>query len=85
LGLIHPRAATSEKRDLYDLGMRSSGSTGTSAGYKGHRSGDPGDQMRAFDADSNTITFRGEVYQLQPIIDALADVRAKAKLEAQKE
>jgi len=40
--------------------------------------------MRAFDADSNTITFRGEIYQLQPIIDALADIRATANIEAQK-
>jgi hypothetical protein len=40
--------------------------------------------MRAFNADSNTITFRGDVYQLQPIIDALEDVRTKAKSAAQK-
>jgi hypothetical protein len=64
--------------------MRSFGSASTSAPDEVRGSGDPGDQMRAFDADSNTITFRGEVYQLQSIIDALADVRAKAKVEAQK-
>jgi hypothetical protein len=77
-------AATSEKRSLHDLGMRSSGKTSTSSGSVGVGSGDPGDQMRAFDADSNTITFRGEVYQLQPIMEALADVRAKAQNEVQK-
>ena len=36
------------------------------------------------DADNNSIAFRGEVYQLQPIIDALADVRVRAKVEAQR-
>jgi hypothetical protein len=77
-------AATSEKRALYDLGMRSFGSASTPATDEVRGSGDPGDQMRAFDADSNTITFRGEVYQLQLIIDALADIRARAKSEAQK-
>jgi hypothetical protein len=40
--------------------------------------------MRSFNADSNTIIFRGEVYRLQPIIDALEDVRSKAIFEAQK-
>jgi hypothetical protein len=78
-------AATSEKRGLHDLGMRSSGSTSTPADSAKVGIGDPGDQMRSFDADNNSIAFRGEVYQLQPIIDALADVRAKAKVEAQKE
>jgi len=77
-------AATSEKRNLHDLGMKSSGSTSPSVDSVRGGSGDQGDQMRAFNADSNTITFRGEVYQLQPIMDALADVRAKAKIEAQK-
>jgi hypothetical protein len=77
-------AATSKDLSLHDLGMKSSGSTSTSAGYMVGGGGDPGDQMRAFNADSNTITFRGDVYQLQPIIDALEDVRTKAKSAAQK-
>jgi len=77
-------AATSEKRNLHDLGMTSFGSASTSADSAQAGIGDPGDQMRSFNADSNIILFRGEVYRLQPIIDALADVRAKAKLEAQK-
>jgi hypothetical protein len=77
-------AATSEKRNLHDLGMRSSGSTSTPAADGVGGSGDPGDQMRSFNADSNTVMFRGEVYQLQPILDALEDVRSKAKFEAQK-
>jgi len=77
-------AATSEKRNLHDLGVTSFGSASPSADSAQAGISDPGDQMRSFNADSNTITFRGEVHHLQPIVDALADVRAKAELEAQK-
>jgi len=77
-------AATSEKRDLHDLSVTSFGSASPSVDSAQAGIGDPGDQMRSFNADSNTITFRGEVHHLQPIVDALTDVRAKAKLEAQK-
>jgi hypothetical protein len=77
-------AATSEERNMHDLGVTSFGSVSASADSAQAGSGDPGDQMRSFNADSNTIMFRGEVFRLQPIIDALEEVRSKAKFEAQK-
>ena len=77
-------AARSEQRSLHDLSMRSSGSADESGSATVGSNIDPGDQMRAFDADSNTVTFRGEAYQLQPIIDAVRDVRSKVKAETQK-
>ena len=44
----------------------------------------PTDYLRHFDPTTFTITFRGDVYQLQPIIDAIIELWKKASVEANK-
>jgi hypothetical protein len=42
------------------------------------------DFLRNFDTVNLTITFRGDVYHLQPIANAIQDLWQKAAIEAQK-
>lgn len=43
---------------------------------------DPEDYLRNFDTSNYALTFRGDVYKLQPIIDAIVELHPKAAYEA---
>jgi hypothetical protein len=45
---------------------------------------DPEDYLRNFDPVNLTITFRGDVYDMKPIVDSIQVLWQKAKVEAQK-
>jgi len=45
---------------------------------------DPEDYIRNFDTTNFAVTFRGDVYHLQPIVDAVRDLWEKTVIEAQK-
>ena len=45
---------------------------------------DPGDYLRNFDPENWIITFRGDKYELRPIVDAVVGLWKKSKIEAQK-
>ena len=45
---------------------------------------DPGDYLRNFNATNFAVTFRGEVFELEPVIDAIQELWQKAKIEADK-
>ncbi len=68
-------AASSERHNIVDLCV---GPPNMIVGL------DPGDFMRNYDTTTNTVTFRGESYAVQPIVTALQQIwaRAEAELEA---
>jgi hypothetical protein len=43
---------------------------------------DPGDFLRNFDTTNHAVTFRGDTYPLQPIVNALAELWEKARAQA---
>jgi hypothetical protein len=45
---------------------------------------EPRDFLRHFDPTNLVITFRGDAYSLQPVIDAIRDIWGKAALEAER-
>ena len=45
---------------------------------------DPGDYLRNFDTTHCAVTFRGDIYNLQPIIDAILNLYKTAATEANK-
>ena len=44
----------------------------------------PGDRFRGFDTENDAILFHGEMYQLQPIADAVEDLLERAVQETHK-
>jgi hypothetical protein len=45
---------------------------------------DPEDFLRNFDTENFAVTFKGEVYELRPVINAIRDIWLKAVVEAKK-
>ncbi len=45
---------------------------------------EPEDYLRNFDTTKSAVTFRGDEYQLQPMIDAIIELHKKAAAEADK-
>lgn len=45
---------------------------------------EPKDYMRHFDHTNSTLIFRGDLYELQPVIDAIQELWQKAAIEAKK-
>jgi hypothetical protein len=45
---------------------------------------DPEDYLRNFDTTKNAVTFRGDEYNLKPMIDAIVELHEKASIEAKK-
>ena len=45
---------------------------------------DPGDYLRNFDTTKNAVTFRGDEYNLKPMVDAIIKLHGKASIEANK-
>jgi hypothetical protein len=68
-------ATSSQRRNLVDSNV---GPTGMISGI------DPDDYLRNFDPTKKTVTFRGDKYQLQPMIDAIINLHKKAVIEANK-
>jgi hypothetical protein len=44
----------------------------------------PLDRFRGFDTEKNALIFHGDLYYLEPVIEAIEGVRQKAETEAQK-
>jgi len=42
------------------------------------------DYLRNFDTTKNAVTFRGDEYNLKPIVDAIIELHGKASIEANK-
>ena len=45
---------------------------------------DPEDYLRNFDTTKNAVTFRGDEYNLKPMVDAIIELHGKASIEANK-
>jgi hypothetical protein len=45
---------------------------------------EPGDFLRNFDSTLFAVTFRGDVYDLKPIADAVRDLWERALVESEK-
>lgn len=45
---------------------------------------DPEDYLRNFDTTKNAVTFRGDEYDLRPMVDAIIELHKKVSLEANK-
>ncbi len=63
----------SKRRNFVDSNV---GSAGMISGI------DPEDYLRNFDTSSYAVTCRGDVYELQPIVDAIVELHPKAAAEA---
>ena len=68
-------ATSSKRRNFADSNV---GPTGMIAGLE------PGDYLRNFDTTLFAITFRGDLYDLRPIADAVRDLWEKALVESKK-
>jgi len=68
-------ATSSKRRNFVDSNI---GPLGAIGGF------DPGDYLRNFDPGNFAVTFRGDVYELKPVINALQELWQKAKVEADK-
>jgi hypothetical protein len=68
-------ATSSKRRNLVDSNV---GSPGAIGGIE------PGDFLRNFDTTNFAVTFRGDVYHLQPLANAVSDLWQKAVVEAGK-
>ena len=44
----------------------------------------PLDRFRGFDTEKNALIFHGDLYYLEPVIEAIERLRQKAETEAQK-
>lgn len=63
-------ATSSQRRNFVDSNV---GMTGMIPGF------DPGDCLRNFDTKEYAVTFRGDLYSLKPIIEALQDLLNKTQ------
>jgi len=68
-------AASSERRNFADSNV---GPPGMIVGLE------PGDFLRNFDTTNFAVTFRGDIYYLQPVINAIRDLWRKATVETEK-
>jgi hypothetical protein len=68
-------ALSSKRRNFVDSNV---GPAGMISGI------DPGDYLRNFDTGKNAVTYRGDEYSLQPMIDAIIELHKKALAEANK-
>ena len=68
-------STSSERRNFVDSNI---GPQGMVTGVE------PGDFLRNFDPKTFAVTFRGDVYHLQPVANAIRDLWQKASTEAQK-
>jgi len=68
-------ATSSERRNFADSNV---GPPGMIVGLE------PGDFLRNFDTTNFAVTFRGDTYHLQPVINAIRDLWRKAAVEAEK-
>lgn len=66
---------SSERRNFVDSNV---GPPGMIAGLE------PGDFLRNFDTTSSAVTFRGDVYHIEPVGEAIRDLWQKAAVEAEK-
>ena len=69
-------ATSSERRTFVDSNVGPPGMIGGGV--------DPGDFLRNFDTANFAVTFRGDIYHLPPVINAIRDLWQKARAEAQK-
>jgi hypothetical protein len=65
-------ATSSKRRNLADSNV---GPTGMIAGLE------PGDYLRNFDTDEYAVTFRGDTYELKPVVAALGNLHGRAASE----
>ena len=42
---------------------------------------DPGDYLRNFETDTLSVTFQGESYHIQPVVDAVQDLLQRTEAE----
>ena len=68
-------AISSKKRNFVDSNV---GPTGMISGI------DPEDYLRNFDTTKNTVTYRGDEYYVQPMVEAIIELHKKASVEANK-
>ncbi len=68
-------AISSKRRNFVDSNV---GPTGMISGV------DPGDYLRNYDTTKNAVTFRGDDYNLKPMVDAIIELHRKASIEANK-
>ena len=68
-------ATSSERRNFADSNV---GPPGMIVGLE------PGDYLRNFNTTDFAITFRGDIYHLQPMINAIRDLWQKAAVETEK-
>jgi len=68
-------ATSSERHNFADSNV---GPPSMIAGFE------PGDYLRNLDTTNFAITFRGDIYHLQPMINAIRDLWQKAAVEAEK-
>jgi hypothetical protein len=66
-------ANTSKRKNFVDSNV---GPTGMISGIE------PQDYLRNFDPSKATLTFRGDEYQLQPIVNAILELYRRATIEA---
>jgi len=66
-------ANTSKRQNFVDSNV---GPTGMISGIE------PQDYLRNFDPSKATVTFRGDEYQLQPIVNAILELHQRATIEA---
>jgi hypothetical protein len=72
---LHDWAASSQRRNFADSNV---GPPGMIVGL------DPGDYLRNFDTTNAAVTFRGDSYELQPIVKAIGELWQRASVEAAK-
>lgn len=68
-------ATSSKRKNFVDSNL---GPSGMISGV------DPEDYLRNFDTIKNAVTFRGDEYNLKPMIDAIIELHGKASIEANK-
>ena len=68
-------ATSSKRKNFVDSNV---GPSGMIAGV------DPEDYLRNFDTTKNAVTFRGDEYNLKPMVDAIIELHGKASIEASK-
>jgi hypothetical protein len=68
-------ATSSQRKNFADSNI---GPTGMISGLE------PGDYLRNFDTTKYAVTFRGDTYLLNPLIEALQELHARASVESRK-